>query len=212
MPASQDPNLDINYGWTYRESGWKDGMDANMKKLGAVVHLGVIEVGRNTPPGSPSEGDRYIVGSSPTDAWASNAGDLAVYIDSAWEFHTPQEAWRLWDQGEETALVFDGSSWRPLGHAINSVSTTRTISGERVLFCDTGWGAYDVTLPDATTTPGQIIRIVKTTTDSNVITVKTAGGSIEGVAGSTGVAMGSGGLSSRSYVSDGTDYWRCADA
>ena len=36
MPAITDPNLGLNYGWTLGESGWGAGMDANLKRLGAV--------------------------------------------------------------------------------------------------------------------------------------------------------------------------------
>ncbi len=35
--ALTDPNLGLFYGWEFRESGWKTGMDANLKKLGALV-------------------------------------------------------------------------------------------------------------------------------------------------------------------------------
>ena len=32
-----DPNLGLNYDWTLGESGWDTGMDANLKRLGAVL-------------------------------------------------------------------------------------------------------------------------------------------------------------------------------
>lgn len=43
----------------------------------------------NTPPGSPSAGDRYIVGAAPSGAWASNADDLTVYDGQDWIFVSP---------------------------------------------------------------------------------------------------------------------------
>lgn len=39
--SSTDPNLGLNYGWTLGESGWDTGMDANLKRLGAVIGLSV---------------------------------------------------------------------------------------------------------------------------------------------------------------------------
>ena len=39
--ASTDPNLGLTYGWTLGESGWNTSMDANLKRLGAVVGLSV---------------------------------------------------------------------------------------------------------------------------------------------------------------------------
>ena len=37
MPATTDPNLGLAYGWSTGESGWGTGMDANLKRLGALV-------------------------------------------------------------------------------------------------------------------------------------------------------------------------------
>jgi hypothetical protein len=39
--ASTDPNLGLTYGWTLGESGWNTSMDANLKRLGAVLGLSV---------------------------------------------------------------------------------------------------------------------------------------------------------------------------
>lgn len=43
----------------------------------------------NTPPGSPAAGDRYLIGSSPTGAWASNAKNIAQWNGSAWAYTAP---------------------------------------------------------------------------------------------------------------------------
>lgn len=47
---------------------------------------GVISRGVNTPPGSPDEGDAYIVGESPTDDWSGRANRIAVFFGTAWLF------------------------------------------------------------------------------------------------------------------------------
>ena len=49
MPQT-DPNLGLAYGWTLGESGWHTGMDANLKRLGAVVGLAVTSRSTTTPP------------------------------------------------------------------------------------------------------------------------------------------------------------------
>ena len=56
MPASLDPNLGLNYGWSTGESGWAAGMDANLKRLGALVGLSVKDRDLVTPPASPANG------------------------------------------------------------------------------------------------------------------------------------------------------------
>lgn len=62
------------------------GLNESINIIDALLQLSVLTVGGNTPPGSPTEGDRHIVGTSPTGAWASQAGKLARYLDSSWSF------------------------------------------------------------------------------------------------------------------------------
>lgn len=40
----------------------------------------------NAPPGSPTAGDRYLVGTAPSGAWASNPNQVAEWNGSAWAF------------------------------------------------------------------------------------------------------------------------------
>lgn len=47
---------------------------------------GVIDKGRNTPPGSPTEGDSYILGSSPTGDWSGRANCIAIRTNGGWRF------------------------------------------------------------------------------------------------------------------------------
>jgi hypothetical protein len=64
-----------------------------------------------TPPGSPAQGVCYLVAGSPTGAWASNAGDLAFYMGSAWEFITPLEGFSAWVSDEDVFLIYTGAAW-----------------------------------------------------------------------------------------------------
>jgi hypothetical protein len=47
---------------------------------------GAASIGDNTPPGSPSAGDIYVLGTSPTGAWAGRANCIAIYSGTAWDF------------------------------------------------------------------------------------------------------------------------------
>lgn len=51
-----------------------------------VMLYGVISLGTNTPPGSPTEGDSYVIGTAPTGAWAGKANKIAVYYGGSWRF------------------------------------------------------------------------------------------------------------------------------
>lgn len=54
--------------------------------IDALLQLRVVSVGTNSPPGSPANGARYIVGTSPTGAWAGQANRLARWRDGIWQF------------------------------------------------------------------------------------------------------------------------------
>ena len=110
MAASNDPNLNLYYGWDPRESGWNTGMDANLKKLGAVVHLSVISMETDIP-GSPANGDRYIVPSGATGDWSGHDGQVAVRVAGAWEFYSPARGWRAWVEDENAEAVRNASAW-----------------------------------------------------------------------------------------------------
>ncbi|PIR39612.1 MAG: hypothetical protein COV35_03655 [Alphaproteobacteria bacterium CG11_big_fil_rev_8_21_14_0_20_39_49] len=78
--------------------------------IDAILNTGVIDRGLNTPPMSPSDGDLYIVGSSPTDDWASNADDIAYY-QTTWKFISPNEGMSLWVNDEDISYTWDGTAW-----------------------------------------------------------------------------------------------------
>lgn len=82
-----------------------------LRRLDGLVHLAVEAVAATTPPGSPVEGDRYLLGASPTGDWSGQGGDLAVYADGAWWFATPQIGWLAYDKASETLLVLKAAGW-----------------------------------------------------------------------------------------------------
>src|SRR5690606_28341738 len=78
LMALNDPNLGLAYGWAQGEHNWNGGMDANLKRLGAVVGLSVKDRDLATPPATPVDGDRYIVPAAATGAWAGRTDQIAV--------------------------------------------------------------------------------------------------------------------------------------
>lgn len=88
-----------------------------LKLIDIVVQAAVIDRDLATPPGSPAEGDRYLVAASPTGAWAGRAGAIAAWSDGAWLFVTPRPGWLVYVVDEAAALIYDGSAWGDLGAA-----------------------------------------------------------------------------------------------
>jgi hypothetical protein len=91
-------------------TGDKEGIYSSaMKFLDFLVQPTVIST-LSTPPGSPAEGARYLVGSSPTGAFAGHTNHIAFYL-GGWVFRTPVEGWKIYDQGANTSKIFDGATW-----------------------------------------------------------------------------------------------------
>ncbi|MEC3860141.1 DUF2793 domain-containing protein [Mesobacterium sp. TK19101] len=82
-----------------------------LDRLDGLVQLSVKDRDLTAPPASPAEGDRYIVATGATGAWAGWDGDVALFSGGAWVRLAPQTGWRVWIEDEAVLLVFDGTSW-----------------------------------------------------------------------------------------------------
>jgi hypothetical protein len=87
-----------------------------LKRVDALLNNAVLDRGLATPPGSPAEGDMYIVAPSATGAWASKDGQIA-YFDQVWKFIPPSAGSVLMVNDEATQYYHDGTGWRSLFNA-----------------------------------------------------------------------------------------------
>lgn len=62
----------------------------------ALLHPAAQSAGDNAPPATPAVGRCWIVGSSPTGAWAGHAGALAAWSEGGWRFVAPVEGMMIW--------------------------------------------------------------------------------------------------------------------
>lgn len=83
--------------------------------LDALVQLAVKERGRNAPPASPTEGDRYLVGTDAAGAFTGQAGHIALFDLGAWRFFTPHSGWLVYVEAEDLLVLFDGADWKAVG-------------------------------------------------------------------------------------------------
>lgn len=70
-----------------------------------------MDIGIDTPPGSPTEGDSYVIGATPTGLWAGHANKVTIYFDSVWRFFTPKEGWLVYSRQDENYFKYTGTSW-----------------------------------------------------------------------------------------------------
>lgn len=76
-----------------------------------------------TPPGSPSNGDCYLVDTSATDAWAGQDGNIAFRLNTGWLFIAPTEGFTAWVNDEDVFVGYDGSAWNTLSAPSGAVLT-----------------------------------------------------------------------------------------
>lgn len=79
--------------------------------LDVLVQLSVLDRDLTAPPGSPVEGDRYLVAAGATGAWAGQAGKIAAWQAGTWMFRTPRNGWKAWVADEAAFVFYDAGAW-----------------------------------------------------------------------------------------------------
>lgn len=85
--------------------------------IDALLGKAVKDKDLNAPPGSPANGDVYIVGTSPTGLWSGKAKQIAFWSSDAgaWVFVQPKEGWKFEPTDEDVVYRYDGTNWVSYG-------------------------------------------------------------------------------------------------
>lgn len=114
MSALTEPRSGLFYGWNLGESGWKQGMDANLLLVGRFgFHLSVKNRTTTVPPAGPADGDTYIVAAAATGAWVGKDGQVAVWsaTNGAWVFGMPRTGWVAFIEAEVKLSAYVAGAW-----------------------------------------------------------------------------------------------------
>jgi len=152
---------------------------------------------QSAPPGSPSDGDHYIVQSSPTGDWSTFAEhDIAIYFDgqtsSGWIAISPTEGFLSFVKDEDSFFYFDGTEWKDLGQVMPTAdvefngkklklstdgnTTIESAGGNDIAFTCGGDNSYSMTdtqgfrIIDRTTATPTQMQIDQTSTAAYVST------------------------------------------
>lgn len=103
------------------ESQWRQAINQSLIKIDAVISLSVLNNNQIVTPESPTNGDRYIVGSGATGAFATHDKQIAVYTFGPsgvlqWVFYAPINGLKAYSISDSTTYIYDSSttSWIPL--------------------------------------------------------------------------------------------------
>ncbi|MBI4920967.1 MAG: DUF2793 domain-containing protein [Devosia nanyangense] len=113
-----------------------------MAALDQLVQPSVKSRTVTAPPGSPAEGDTYIVGPSATGAWAGKDGKFACWLSGAWSFRTPADGWLAYVVDTAEIAVCQSGAWSPLvsnggaGVAKFGINTTADLTNRLAVAAD----------------------------------------------------------------------------
>ncbi|MGA7675145.1 MAG: DUF2793 domain-containing protein [Rhizomicrobium sp.] len=120
-------------------------------QLDAFVDLFLLGQFTNTPPSSPSDGDAYLIGGSPTGVWSGYSYKIASCIDGAWRFYTPFNGLRAYVATTGAFVVYVNGVWTDW----NSLISANEASIASAATCDLGAaGSLFVAVTGTTTVTG----------------------------------------------------------
>jgi hypothetical protein len=76
-------------------------------RIDALLHP-AIEGIADDPPGSPDEGESWLVDTAPAGDWTDHAGELACFEAGNWLFVVPRDGLRLLDRSTGQLMLYRG--------------------------------------------------------------------------------------------------------
>ncbi len=123
MSGSTTPRLALPYiavGQAQKELAHSQGLN----RIDALLQATVQQVGLNTPPGSPADGQAWIAGAAPTGAWSGWANRLVQRIGGAWQSYAPFTGLVIYDAATLAEWAWNGTAWVLIGPRIIDGSAT----------------------------------------------------------------------------------------
>lgn len=117
--ASAVSSLAINDAGTSNTDLW------SAQKIQASIDAAVFGIGEfldsvldrlAAPPGSPTNGQRYLIIATASGAWAGKENQIAQYVTNAWQYTTPTEGMCAYVDDEDLLYIFNGTSWVPINN------------------------------------------------------------------------------------------------
>ena len=92
-----------------------------LRILDTLVQLAVLDRDLAAPPGSPAEGERWIVKVRRDRRLGRARQRVAAWQDGGWQFITPQTGWVAFVVDEGTLLAWNGAAWGDFFSTVTSL-------------------------------------------------------------------------------------------
>jgi hypothetical protein len=130
------------------------------------------------PPGSPSQGDTYLVDTGGTGAWSGHDGEIAIYIGTSWEFTAPDEGHIARVVDENIWIGYDGSTWATIAFTIaNPTEFIALAVSDETTALTTGTAKITFRMPYAFTLSAVRASVTTAPTGSTLVVDINEGGS-----------------------------------
>lgn len=199
-----------------------DGFDSNFRQfLRAIDALLMCSVKSKTlaaPPGSPANGDAYIVAASPTGAWAGQANSIAIWttdnpsaLSGEWEFYPAGNGMIVFNFADTTVYFWNATAWTAVAGGGGGATQSGVEQNSYVYSADTGAAnAYVVTLsPAPTIIAGSEVIFKAANANTGASTIAVNGGSATAIKKNGGTALASGDIAAGQVITvvyDGTNW------
>lgn len=111
------PKIAVMVGADQGDTYFTEG-NAQLRSYQALVQSNVINLTTTAPPGSPANGDTYVIASGATGAWSGKATQIAYWTTDnptaptgEWNYFVPQHGWVVLDVSTNFFNYFSGSVW-----------------------------------------------------------------------------------------------------
>lgn len=169
---------------------------ATPSALRANVYTNIISASLTAPPGSPAEGDAYIVAPAATGAWATHDNTVAVWSSGAWWFDIPRPGAFAWVGG---LYVFNGTTWSLVGQTTSGIGYSTGAGGAVTQLTSKATGVAlnkfcgQITMNNAALAGGAVVSFILTNSAIAQTDVVNAQHGSAGTAGAYRVAVKSSG-------------------
>jgi hypothetical protein len=149
-------------------------------RLDALVQTSVKSRALATPPGSPANGERWIVPVGATGVWAGQTGLIAFWREGAWAFLAPAAGWRVHVEDERLTVVWADGAWR-----------------DRIVGTANGGGIRLVAIEQELTLTGAFVDTTTAVIADRMIVLAVASRTTQAITGATSYSVGVAGNTSQ---------------
>ena len=138
MTRFLDNDSGITLGYNDDSRSWGSSLNASLAVLAREGRIPTIKSELSAPPSNPAQGDKHLIGSSPSGAWSSfTAGRVAVYdytaasnyTTLAWIEVTPHECSIWYFDADSKPKYYDGSGFQSFDAGGGSGDITGVTAG-----------------------------------------------------------------------------------